>query len=305
MPMQFAPVQALIEDIKAGKMIILLDDESRENEGDLVMAANLVRPQDVNFMITHARGLVCLTLTRLQCQALNLPLMVARNQEKFATNFTVSIEASSGVTTGISAADRAHTLQVASAPNARACDVVSPGHIFPLMAKDGGVLVRQGHTEAGCDLVRLAGLPAAAAIVEVIKDDGEMARLPDLAKFALQHGLKMGSIADLIDYRLAHEDLVHSVDGNIFADIAGTRYRACHRAMQVVWGDSDDDTALAILSTPIDDNRIAICHGMAAQIAKKLGITQIILPTQDMRPTISARLKAIWGAQGVLVQNYR
>lgn len=199
----------IIEDIRQGKMVILMDDEDRENEGDLIIAAEHVRPEDINFMAKYARGLICLTLTKEHCERLQLPLMVQNNQAQFSTHFTLSIEAAEGVTTGISAADRAHTVQTAVAADAKADDIVQPGHIFPLMAQPGGVLIRAGHTEAGCDLARLAGCTPAAAIVEVMNDDGTMARRPDLEKFAEEHGLKIGTIADLIHYRTLNE---HTVD---------------------------------------------------------------------------------------------
>ena len=201
----------LIEDIRAGKMVILMDDEGRENEGDLVMAASLTRPEDINFMASHGRGLICLTLTRERCQQLRLPLMVNRNQAAHGTNFTVSIEASEGVTTGISAADRARTIQAAVGASAKPEDLVQPGHIFPLMAQAGGVLTRAGHTEAGCDLARLAGFEAAATIVEILNPDGSMARREDLEIFAQQHQLKIGKIEDLIRYRIQNERTVECV----------------------------------------------------------------------------------------------
>src|SRR5690606_9749415 len=182
--MKLNSIEELIEDIREGRMVILMDDEDRENEGDLIMAASRVRPEDINFMAKHARGLICLTLTRERCKQLNLALMVGDNGSSHGTNFTVSIEAAEGVTTGISAADRARTVQVAVAPNASARDIVQPGHIFPLMAQPGGVLSRAGHTEAGCDLARLAGYEPAAVIVEIMNDDGTMARRPDLEEFA-------------------------------------------------------------------------------------------------------------------------
>ncbi|WP_271272918.1 bifunctional 3,4-dihydroxy-2-butanone-4-phosphate synthase/GTP cyclohydrolase II [Aliamphritea hakodatensis] len=200
--------EELIEDIRQGKMVILMDDEDRENEGDLVIAAEMVRPEDINFMATHARGLICLTLTRKHCEQLKLPLMVQSNGAQFSTNFTLSIEAAEGVTTGISAADRAHTVRTAVRHNVKAEDIVQPGHIFPLMAQPGGVLSRAGHTEAGCDLARLAGCTPAAAIVEIMNDDGTMARRPDLEVFAEKHDLKIGTIADLIHYRATNEHTV-------------------------------------------------------------------------------------------------
>jgi len=206
-----SPVADLIADLGAGRMVVLVDEEDRENEGDLVIAAEFVTAEAINFMARHARGLVCLTLTEEKCRQLNLPLMVANNRSPLGTNFTISIEAAEGVTTGISAADRARTVQVAIRADARPEDLVQPGHIFPLMAQNGGVLVRAGHTEAGCDLARLAALSPAAVICEILKDNGEMARLPDLIEFAAQHKLKIGTITDLIQYRSRTESLVTRV----------------------------------------------------------------------------------------------
>jgi len=206
--MTISPIKDILADIKVGKMVILVDEEERENEGDLVLAADFVTPDAINFMARYGRGLICLTLTEEKCRSLNLPPMVANNSSRLGTNFTVSIEAASGVTTGISAADRARTVQAAVAKNARPSDIVQPGHVFPLLAQQGGVLVRAGHTEAGCDLAQLAGLTPAAVICEILKDDGEMARLPDLLKFAQQHGLRIGTIADLIHHRSRTECLV-------------------------------------------------------------------------------------------------
>jgi 3,4-dihydroxy 2-butanone 4-phosphate synthase/GTP cyclohydrolase II len=206
-----APIQEIIADIRAGKMVVLVDEEDRENEGDLVFAAEFVTPEKINFMAKHGRGLICLTLTQAHCEQINLPLMVRDNGLALATNFTISIEAASGVTTGISAADRSRTIQVAADKNAKPADIVQPGHIFPLRAQNGGVLVRAGHTEAGCDLAKLAGLTPASVICEILREDGEMARLPDLIPFANQHGLKIGSIADLIEYRSQNEKLVERV----------------------------------------------------------------------------------------------
>ena len=209
--MAISPIAEIIADIKAGKMVVLVDEEDRENEGDLLMAAEFVTPETINFMARYGRGLICLTLTEERCRQLNLPLMVANNRSPLGTNFTVSIEAAEGVTTGISAADRARTVQAAMRADAGPRDIVQPGHIFPLMAEDGGVLVRTGHTEAGCDLARLAGLMPAAVICEVLKDNGEMARLPDLEVFAEQHDLRIGTIAELIHYRSSTESLVRRV----------------------------------------------------------------------------------------------
>jgi 3,4-dihydroxy 2-butanone 4-phosphate synthase/GTP cyclohydrolase II len=206
--MSLAPIEEIVAELKAGRMVILVDEEDRENEGDLVMAAEHVTPEAINFMVRHARGLVCLTLTEDRCRQLGLKQMVSDNQTPHGTAFTVSIEAAEGVTTGISAADRAVTIQAAVAKQAVATDIIQPGHIFPLRAQEGGVLVRAGHTEAGCDLVGMAGLTPASVICEILKEDGSMARLPDLLEFSQQHNLKIGAIADLIHYRAANERLV-------------------------------------------------------------------------------------------------
>jgi len=206
--MKFNSTEEIVADIAAGKMVVIIDDEDRENEGDLLMAATMVRPEDINFMAKYGRGLICLTLTKERCQQLNLPLMVDMTDEDHTTNFTISIEASEGVTTGISAYDRAHTVRTAVAPNATSQSITQPGHIFPLMAQSGGVLTRAGHTEAGCDYARLAQLEPAAVIVEIMNEDGTMARRPDLEKFAQDHDLKIGTIEDLIRYRIQHERTV-------------------------------------------------------------------------------------------------
>ncbi|MGQ9812451.1 MAG: bifunctional 3,4-dihydroxy-2-butanone-4-phosphate synthase/GTP cyclohydrolase II [Dissulfurimicrobium sp.] len=206
--MAISPIEEVIEDIKAGKMIILVDDEDRENEGDLVMAAEKVTPEAINFMAMHGRGLICLTLTADKIEALRLPMMVSNNTSKYGTAFTVSIEAARGVTTGISAYDRATTILTAIRDDALPEDIVSPGHVFPLKARDGGVLVRAGQTEGSVDIARLAGLKPAGVICEIMKDDGTMARMPDLELFAKKHGLKIATIADLIAYRLRTESFV-------------------------------------------------------------------------------------------------
>jgi 3,4-dihydroxy 2-butanone 4-phosphate synthase/GTP cyclohydrolase II len=205
-------IEEIIEDLRQGKMVVIMDDEDRENEGDLLMAADCVTPDAINFMATHGRGLICLTLTRERCEQLRLPLMVNTNEQVQATNFTISIEAAEGVTTGISAADRSTTIQAAVAEDARPQDIVQPGHIFPLMAQPGGTLVRAGHTEAGCDLARMAGFSPAAVIVEILNEDGSMARRPDLEVFAEQHGLKIGTIEDLIQYRIKNEKTVMRIN---------------------------------------------------------------------------------------------
>ena len=206
-----APTAAIVADLKAGRMVILVDEEDRENEGDVVIAAEFVTPEAINFMVTHCRGLVCLTLTEERCRKLGLTQMTRDNKTPYGTAFTVSIEAAEGVTTGISAADRARTVQAAVARHATPEDIVQPGHIFPITARPGGVLVRAGHTEAGCDLAEMAGLEPAAVICEILNEDGSMARLPQLVEFAQEHGLKIGTIADLIHYRAASETLVERV----------------------------------------------------------------------------------------------
>ena len=244
-----SPIAEIVDELKAGRMVVLVDEEDRENEGDLVMAAEFVTPEAINFMVTHGRGLVCLTLTEARCQQLNLPLMAARNGTQFGTNFTVTIEAAEGVDTGISVADRARTIQVAVAKNAKPTDLVQPGHIFPLRAVPGGVLVRAGHTEAGCDLTQMAGLTPAAVICEILKADGTMARLPDLIEYAKTHQLKIGTIADLIHYRSQHESILK---------------RLGQRSIKTAWGDFEmvayEDTVagqphLALISGEIDPAR--------------------------------------------------
>jgi len=207
----FDPIEDILVDLAAGKMVVIVDDEDRENEGDLLMAAQCVRPEDINFMARFGRGLICLTLTRERCTQLRLPLMVSDTDRERRTNFTVSIEAAEGITTGISAYDRAHTVRTAVAPNARADHLRQPGHIFPVMSQPGGVLTRAGHTEAGCDLARLAGFEPAAVIVEIMNDDGTMARRPELETFAKLHGLRIGTIRDLIRYRLRTERSVERI----------------------------------------------------------------------------------------------
>ncbi|AOE84005.1 bifunctional 3,4-dihydroxy-2-butanone-4-phosphate synthase/GTP cyclohydrolase II [Pseudomonas sp. TCU-HL1] len=220
--MPFNRIEEIIEDFRQGKMVLLVDDEDRENEGDLLLAAEKCSPEAINFMAREARGLICLTLTDEHCERLGLEQMVPANGSAFATAFTVSIEAASGVTTGISAADRAHTVLTAVAPGAKADDLVQPGHIFPLRAREGGVLTRAGHTEAGCDLARLAGFSPAAVIVEVMNDDGSMARRPDLETFAEKHGIKIGTIADLIHYRLSTEHTVTRIGERELPTVHGT-----------------------------------------------------------------------------------
>jgi len=210
-PVPISPVEDIVAEMRAGRIVILVDEEDRENEGDLVLASDHVTPEAINFMARFGRGLICLTLTRERCEFLKLPPMAARNGTVYSTAFTVSIEAAEGVTTGISAADRARTVQVAVDRKSQPADLVQPGHIFPLQAVDGGVLMRAGHTEAGCDLAAMAGCSPSSVICEIMKDDGTMARLPDLQLFAAEHGLKIGTIADLIEYRSRHESLVEKI----------------------------------------------------------------------------------------------
>src|SRR5918998_4390147 len=217
-----SPITDIIAELKSGRMVVLIDEEDRENEGDLLIAAEFASAEAINFMARYGRGLICLTLTEERCRQLNLSLMVSNNRSPLGTNFTVSIEAAEGVTTGISAADRARTIQTAIRRDASPRDLVQPGHIFPLMAQPGGVLVRAGHTEAGCDLARLAGLIPAAVICEILKDNGEMGRLPDLVDFAAQHRLKIGTITDLIQYRSRTESLVTRVADRDIETVHGT-----------------------------------------------------------------------------------
>ena len=241
--MSISSTQEIVAELRAGRMVILVDEEDRENEGDLVLAADFVTPEAINFMVKHARGLVCLTLTEERCQQLDLSMMTSRNGTSFGTNFTVSIEAAEGVTTGISAADRAKTIQVAVAKGARPDDIVQPGHIFPLKAQKGGVLMRAGHTEAGCDLTAMAGLTPASVICEIMKDDGTMARLPDLLEFAREHNLKIGTIADLIHYRSENECLVE---------------RVAERSMSTIYGDF---RLIAFRDKPSGSAHLAMVHG--------------------------------------------
>ena len=247
MPNTLAPTEEIIAELRAGKMVVLVDEEDRENEGDLVLAADHVTAEAVNFMAKHGRGLICLTLTRERCQQLNLPLMVRDNGTSMGTNFTVSIEAAAGVTTGISAADRALTIKTAVAPKAKPGDLVQPGHVFPLMAQPGGVLIRSGHTEAGCDLAAMAGCSPTSVICEIMKDDGSMARLPDLLEFAKEHQLKIGSIADLIQYRSQHESIV---------------VREGKREFVTPWGKFE---GIIYRDTPSSCVHIALVHGKPSE----------------------------------------
>ncbi len=248
--MAVSPIEDVIEDIKAGKMIILVDDEDRENEGDLCMAAEAVTPEAINFMAKYGRGLICLTLSPDIIEQLELPMMVSQNKSPYGTGFTISIEARTGVSTGISAADRARTVQAAVAPDAQPRDIISPGHIFPLKAREGGVLVRTGQTEGSVDLARLAGVRTAGVICEIMNEDGTMARMPDLEKFAKKHDLKIATIADLVAYRLREDILVHrAAEARIPTGIAG-QFSAV-----VYTNDVDDHEHLALVKGDIDPNK--------------------------------------------------
>lgn len=260
-----SPVEDIVADMRAGRMVILIDEEDRENEGDLVLAADHVTPEAINFMARFGRGLICLTLTRERCELLQLPPMATRNGTKHSTAFTVSIEAAEGVTTGISAADRARTVQAAVAKNAKVSDLVQPGHIFPLQAVDGGVLMRAGHTEAGCDLAGMAGCSPAAVICEIMKDDGTMARLPDLLVFAAEHGLKIGTIADLIEHRSRNDSLVEKI--------------GC-RTLQTAFGEF---TAHAFRDKPSQGLHLALVKGewsaddiVAARVHEPLSVLDVL-----------------------------
>lgn len=247
--MSLAPITEIINELKAGRMVVLVDEEDRENEGDLVMAAEHVTPEAINFMAKYGRGLICLTLTDARCRQLGLKQMVSDNQTPHGTAFTVSIEAAEGVTTGISAQDRAVTIQAAVARDAKASDIIQPGHIFPLRAQPGGVLVRAGHTEAGCDLAQLAGLEPASVICEILKDDGTMARLPDLIPFAQEHGLKIGAIADLIHYRNQTESLVERVADRLIQTVYGAFRLIAYR------DNTNRETHLALVKGEIHADR--------------------------------------------------
>jgi 3,4-dihydroxy 2-butanone 4-phosphate synthase/GTP cyclohydrolase II len=293
-----SPIPELAAELAAGRMVILVDEEDRENEGDLVLAAEHVTPEAVNFMARYARGLICLTLTRERCEQLQLPPMAAKNGTRHGTAFTVSIEAASGVTTGISAADRARTVAAAVAADAKPSDLVQPGHIFPLMAQDGGVLMRAGHTEAGCDLARLAGLTPAAVICEVMKDDGTMARLPDLEVFAREHGLKIGTIADLISHRVRHETLIErhgrrTLDtpfGRFEASVFRDRSGGVHLALvHGRWAEGDEVavrvhepfTALDLLDSASRGHSWPLPRALAALQAAPCGVAVLLNCTHD------------------------
>jgi 3,4-dihydroxy 2-butanone 4-phosphate synthase/GTP cyclohydrolase II len=294
--MALSPITDLIAELRAGRMVVLVDEEDRENEGDLVLAADFVTPEAINFMARHGRGLVCLTLTEERARQLNLPLMVAANRSVHGTNFTVSIEAASGVTTGISAADRAHTVKTAIAADAKPGDIVQPGHIFPIIAQPGGVLNRAGHTEAGCDLARLAGQTPSAVICEVMNDDGTMARLPDLIEFARSHGLKIGSIADLIQHRSRTERLIER--------LAERPIATAHGAFRlVVYRDKlSDATHLALTRGPISPDTDTL-----VRVHEPLSVMDLLDAESDSHAwSIPAALEAIAAeGRGVIVLLHR
>jgi 3,4-dihydroxy 2-butanone 4-phosphate synthase / GTP cyclohydrolase II len=282
-PVAISKVEDIVADMRAGKIVILVDEEDRENEGDLVLAADHVSAEAINFMARFGRGLICLTLTRERCEHLKLPPMATRNGTKHSTAFTVSIEAAEGVTTGISAADRARTVQAAVAAHTQADDLVQPGHIFPLQAVDGGVLMRAGHTEAGCDLAAMAGCSPSAVICEIMKDDGTMARLPDLQLFAAEHGLKIGTIADLIEHRSRNESLVEKIG---------------QRTMQTSYGEF---TAVAFKDKPSQGVHIALVKGqwkpedaVAARVHEPLSVLDALEVNRPMHSwSLDASLKYI------------
>ncbi|MEK9652379.1 MAG: bifunctional 3,4-dihydroxy-2-butanone-4-phosphate synthase/GTP cyclohydrolase II [Betaproteobacteria bacterium] len=317
-----SPVQTIIDDLKQGKMVILVDEEDRENEGDLVIAAEFASAESINFMARHGRGLICLTLTSDKCQQLNLPPMVGSNRSRLGTNFTVSIEAASGVTTGISAADRARTIQAAVSPTAKPSDIVQPGHIFPLMAQDGGVLVRAGHTEAGCDLARLAGLQPSAVICEILKENGEMARLPDLIDFGRSHSINIGTIEDLIAYRSQNESLVERVLHRPIETAAGMFHLSAYRELisseihlALVKGEIDPnaDTLVRVhepfsIADLLDaSSRVHSWHFNDA--LKKIadngcGVLILLHRTEDGDTLLSHLFAEEWGAPKMALRNY-
>jgi 3,4-dihydroxy 2-butanone 4-phosphate synthase/GTP cyclohydrolase II len=270
-PAVISPVEEIVAELKAGRMVILVDEEDRENEGDLVLASDHVTPEAVNFMARFGRGLICLTLTRERCEFLKLPPMAAQNGTVYSTAFTVSIEAAEGVTTGISASDRARTIQVAVAKNTQASDLVQPGHVFPLQAVDGGVLMRAGHTEAGCDLAAMAGCSPSAVICEIMNDDGTMARLPDLQTFATEHGLKIGTIAGLIEHRSRTESLVNAISSRAMQTAHG-EFKA------VAYQDSTSGAVhLALIKGQWDKD-----HAVLARVHEPLSVLDALEPDRIM-----------------------
>ena len=281
--MSFSAIPELLDEIAAGRMVVMLDDEDRENEGDLIMAAGKVRAEDINFMAREGRGLICLALDRARCGRLGLQPMVRDNGSAYHTNFTVSIEAASGVTTGISAHDRARTIQVAVAADAKASDLVQPGHVFPLEAQPGGVLTRAGHTEAAADLAALAGCTPAGVLVEILREDGSMARRPDLEAFAAKHGLKLGSIADLIRHRLATEKTIERVhESDVETEFGAFRL--------VAWRDRlRGDVHFALVRGAVDDGAPVL-----ARVHVRNTLSDVLhLERDDLGMTMTAALRRI------------
>ena len=270
-PVAISPVSEIVAEMKAGRMVILVDEEDRENEGDLVLASDHVTPEAINFMAKFGRGLICLTLTRERCEYLKLPPMAARNGTVYSTAFTVSIEAAEGVTTGISAADRARTIEVAVAKTTQPSDLVQPGHVFPLQAVDGGVLMRAGHTEAGCDLAAMAGCSPSSVICEIMKDDGTMARLPDLQLFAAEHGLKIGTIADLIEHRSRNESLVQKVNA-----------RTLHTAHGEFTGNAYKDMTSGAVHLALVKGKWQAQQEVLARVHEPLSVLDALEPNRKM-----------------------
>jgi len=291
-PMSFSAIPELLEEIAAGRMVVMLDDEDRENEGDLIMAAGKVRPEDINFMAREGRGLICLALDRARCDRLGLQPMVRDNGSAYHTNFTVSIEAASGVTTGISAHDRARTIQAAVAADAKASDLVQPGHVFPLLAQPGGVLTRAGHTEAAVDLAALAGREPSGVLVEILREDGSMARRPDLETFAAKHGLKMGTIADLIRHRLATEKTIERVhQSDVQTEFGAFRLLAWRDRLR-------GDVHFALVRGAVDDGAPVL-----ARVHVRNTLSDVLhLECEDLGMTMTAALRRIAAeGRGVVV----
>lgn len=293
---RIAPAHEIIAELRAGRMVVLVDEEDRENEGDLVLAADHVTPEAINFMARFGRGLICLTLTEQRCRQLGLNQMARDNKAQFGTAFTVSIEAAEGVTTGISAHDRARTIQAAVAPDAKPSDIVQPGHIFPIMARPGGVLVRAGHTEAGCDLASLAGLSPASVICEIMSEDGTMARLPELREFAAHHGLKIGTIADLINYRSQHETLVSR------AGSRSLKTRHGEFTLHTYTDKASDEVHLALVKGTLDSNKEAL-----VRVHVPLSVLDFLAPENTGHSVMLEEAMAAIGKsdQGVLVMLHK
>jgi 3,4-dihydroxy 2-butanone 4-phosphate synthase/GTP cyclohydrolase II len=318
----FSSIEDIIADVREGKMVIMVDDEKRENEGDLIMAAERVRAQDINYMARYGRGLICLTMTRERCAQLRLPLMVDDTDRRHATNFTISIEAAEGITTGISAHDRAKTVQVAVAPDARPEHLSQPGHIFPVMAQPGGVLTRAGHTEAGCDLARLAGFEPAAAIVEILNEDGSMARRPDLEAFSREHGVRIGTIADLIRYRLEKERYVERIAEKTVQTAHGQFRLYCYddrvnRAVHVALAKGDIDKAASPLVRVHIQDTLGDILGVQSpalgwpldsaieRIAKEDAGVVVVLREQESSRELMEAVEALSASQDDLTQRRR